>query len=152
MESKITISFDYEAKEPFIKIHYKHSDDERDRMVKAFLELNTDVSFTKFQYEKYDNGSERVISIRPISFERLPEELKTMKAWVDYVQSETFPKQVLKAVSSISPFFREWLQKEGIYFETDDANGSTLISGKVDLFNLGVEWGKLCAKSDVHIE
>lgn len=142
MESKITISFDYEQKTPFIKINYKASEDERDRMIGVFLDsMGGKVCFAKFQYEEHPQG-ERIAGIRPISFEQLPEELKTMKAWVDHQQSETYPKQVLNYVSNTDPNFRKWLEKEGIYFEADDENGCTGISGKVDLFNLGNAWAK----------
>lgn len=152
MESKITISFDYEQKTPFIKIYYKGSDDERDKMVRAFLSsIPSDVSFVKFQYEDHsrEDGAQ-VVGIRPITFDNLPEELKTMKAWVDYVQAKTLPKQVLQYVSETSKGFLIFLEERGIYHETDLSKGATGISGKVDLFNLGVEWGqystKLCSQ------
>lgn len=153
MESKITISFDYIQKIPFIKINYVPSEDERDKMIGAFLSsIPGEVSFTKFQYEQYSETGGKIAGVRPITFGNLSEELKTVQTWVDSFKNNSLSKKVLQDVPTTSPFFRELLQKEGIYFEEDDANGVTLVSGKVNLFNLGVEWGKYCAKSDVHIE
>lgn len=142
MESKITISFDYCQKTPFIKINYKSSEDERDRMVGAFLEsMGGQVCFTKFQYEEYSEGL-KIAGIRPIPLSNLPQEIKTMQAWVSSLQYETFSKQVLHYVTDTSHEFRSWLERKGIYFEADDENGQTGVSGAVNLFNLGVEWGK----------
>lgn len=86
MKSKITISFDYDKNEPYIKIQYSPSEDERDRMLKAFLEkMGSQVCFTKFSYEESSNPDFSIVGIRAIPFYNLDEEMKTMKAWMDYI-------------------------------------------------------------------
>lgn len=89
MKSKITISMDYVAKTPFIKIQHEHSDDERDIMIREFLSsMGGDVCFAKFQYENNCPGpTPTTAGIRPIPYLNLKEEVKTMQVWIDYVES-----------------------------------------------------------------
>ncbi len=101
MESKITISFDYEQNTPFIKIQYTHSEDERDKMVGKFLEkFGGEVCFAKFQYEVTSHANATVSAIRPIPYIDLKEEIKVMKAWIDHVEREIIPRS--EAVSGTS--------------------------------------------------
>ncbi len=141
MESKITISYDYEQKTPLIKIQYKNSDDERDRMVKAFLELmGGEVSFTKFQYELSLDNTITIAAIRPIPFPNLKDELKTMKAWIDHIEDNVFEDKTWQYVNDNSQAFHKYLTDNGVAFIP--AGHDTGVSKKVNLFNLGANWGR----------
>lgn len=115
MESKILISFDYEQKVPFIKIQYKYSDDERDKMVRAFLDLiGGDVCFTKFQYEHSFDTAVTVAGIRPIPFVNLKEEIKTMQGWIDHIETSILPEPQYNLVHNNSLAFIDFLKQEGL--------------------------------------
>jgi hypothetical protein len=147
MESKITISFDYEQKTPFIKVAFKNSDDERDRMVKAFLEsMGGDICFAKFHYQESYDPTITVAAIRPIPYNNLKEEIRAMDAWVDHVQGDVLKDDYLKYIDDNSNAFTEFLDKEGIKWTA--AGHSTGVPGNINLYNLGVKWGIYKAQND----
>lgn len=142
MESKILISYDYEQKTPLIRILFKgNSEDERDRMVKAFLEMmGGDVCFTKFQYATSYDPSVSIAEIRPIPFNNLKEEISAMDAWVSHVQENILKDEYLKYIDDNSAAFHTFLDSEGIKWVA--AGHATGVPGNINLYNIGVKWGE----------
>lgn len=146
MKSKITISYDYEQNVPFIKIQYETSEDERDRMVHAFINsMGGDVCFTKFGYETSHLLGVSIAAIRPIPFINLKEEIKTMNVWIDHVEDNVLDEKTYQYVNDNCQAFHNWLSENGIAFI--EAGHDTGVSKSVNLFNLGVNWGEYKCKN-----
>lgn len=112
MYSKITIDFAFSDNSPLIKLHYRESDDVRDKMVRSFLERRGYFSETLSIFSNpSDSDNDRVYEITPVE-----DELEYFKKRIiHYKRSCQHYEELTEEQSKIIDDFFKWLNPPRVY-------------------------------------
>lgn len=134
MESKIRVAVDFEnGNSPFIEVVKAKSEDVRDHLVGAFLEMFPSHNrWAKVVYtgQEQENGPLHY-KITPIKEEEIRDEMRLMSA---YMADKTKEPQMVN-IHDNSHGFRQFLDDKGIKWKPNEHY--TLVDASVDLFTLG---------------